>query len=97
MVNLIIKGAIYQMDDVLLRPHYTGNFNVVDCTEYKTKKQIKEEYSKEIAKSFIKDGYYLTCDGVKYYQAEYSAYGTDRMELLSDLSSLEFFDEDTEF
>lgn len=97
MTKLVIKGAIYQLDDMLVRPHYTGEFMLVDCTEYKTKKDIKAEYDKNTAKEFLEDGFYIVVDGVKYYETEYSAYGTERIELLSDLSSLSFYDEETEF
>ena len=92
----IIKGAIYKDGDVLLRAHFTGYFSAVDCTEYKTKEEIKTNYSKENAKEFL-NGFYLTCDGVKYYECEYSPYDTDSMDLLSDLDSIEFYDDKTEF
>lgn len=36
MNKLIIKGAIYTDGETLLRPHYTGEYHTVDCTEYKT-------------------------------------------------------------
>lgn len=98
-MKTIIKGAIYTNGEVLLRPHYSGQFHIVDCTEYKTKEQIKEEYSKDIVKQFTgKDAIYLTCDGVKYYECEYSPYCVDDdLELLSDIGDLEFFDNETEF
>lgn len=96
MLHLIIKGAIYTDGETLLRPHYTGNFLFVDCTEFKTKKEIKANYSKEIAKNFT-SGTYLTYDGVKYFQCQYSPYHTDNLELLSDLDGLEYFDEETVF
>jgi len=94
----IIKGAIYTDGDELLRPHYSGNFSAVDCTEYKTKDQIKSEYSKEYHKKFSgKDCFFLTYEGIKYFECEYGPFNTDGMDLLSDLSELEYFDESTEF
>jgi hypothetical protein len=96
MTKLIIKGAIYTDGGTLLRPHFTGDFHTVDCTEFKTKEEIKSNYSKENAKQFL-SGYYLTYEGVKYFECEYSPYHTEGMELLSDLSELEFFDENTDF
>lgn len=98
--QLIIKGAIYTNGEELLRPHYSGEFFMVDCTEYKTKKQIKQKYSKETAKQFLTDGYYLTYEGEKYYECEFSPFncGTEsNFELLSDLSGLDFYDEETDF
>jgi len=92
----IIKGAIYTDGDTLLRPHFSGNFFAVDCTEYKTKKEIKADYSKETAKQMLSN-LCLTYEGIKYYECEYSPYNTEGMELLSDLSEIEYFDEETEF
>jgi hypothetical protein len=96
-MKTIIKGAIYTDGDVLLRPHFSGSFWMVDCTEYKTKAQIKESYDKKTAKEFINNGYFLTYEGKKYYECEYSPYHTEDFELLSDISNIEYYDEETEF
>jgi len=96
MLPLIIKGAIYTDGETLLRPHYSGNFSMVDCTEFKTKKEIKANYSKEIAKNFTQNTP-IIYNGEKYFKCEYSPYGTNDLELLSDLSNLEYFDCSTEF
>jgi uncharacterized Zn finger protein (UPF0148 family) len=96
-MGIIIKGAIYKCGDVLLRPHYSGEFYCVDCTEYKTKEEIKADYDKKYAKQFIEEGYCLTHDGVNYYECEYSPYNTEDFELLSDLDEIDFYDEETEF
>ena len=94
----IIKGAIYQSGNELLRPHYSGNYYCVDCTEYKTKEEIKANYGNDFFKTATgKNGRYLTYDGVKYYECEFSPFNTDDFVLLSDISKLEFFDEETEF
>lgn len=95
--QLVIKGAIYKCGDELLRAQFTGEFYMVDCTEYKTVKQIRQECSKETAKRFIKEGYHLTYDGVKYFECEYGHFNTDEFELLSDLSGIDFYDEETDF
>ena len=94
--NLIIKGGIYFNGDLILKAHYSGFFLMVDCTEYKTKKDIKKEYDKETAKEFL-NGYYITNEGVKYYECEYSPYHTDGLELLNDVSDLEFTDDQDDF
>lgn len=94
---LIIKGAIYKSGDELLRAHFTGKFFMVDCTEYKLTKQIKQDYDKKTANEFIKDGNYLTYENKRYYQCEYSPFHTNDFELLSDLSNIEFYDDETEF
>lgn len=93
---LIIKGGIYFDGDTILKAHYSGYFFMVDCTEYKTKKVIKQEYSKETAKEFL-NGSYIINEGIKYYECEYSPYGTENLELLSDVSNLEFTDFQNEF
>ena len=95
-MKIIIKGAIYTDGDVLLRAHYSGNYSAVDCTEYKTKEQIKQEYT-DWKKFAGKDCFYLTYEGKKFYECEYSPYHTEGLELLSDISEIEFLDEETEF
>ena len=37
---LIIKGAFYFNGSEVLQAHYTGEFFMVDCTEFKRKKFI---------------------------------------------------------
>ena len=93
---VIIKGAIYTDGETLLRAHYTGDFNAVDCTEYKKKAVIKSDYDKETAQEFLK-GFYLKYEGEKYFECEYSPYHTSNLSLLSDLSEIEYFDEETSF
>jgi hypothetical protein len=95
-MKIIIKGAIYSDGEMLLRPHYSGYFSVVDCTEYKKKEQIKEEYSKATAKEMLSN-LCLTFRDEEYFECEYSPFNTDDMELLSDLGEIDFFDEETEF
>lgn len=87
MNPLIIKGGIYTNGDMLLQAHYSGYFFMVDCTEYKTKKDIKSEYDKETAKLFLQ-GDSMTYKNVKYWECEYSPCNTENMELLSDVSDL---------
>lgn len=95
-MKTIIAGLIYTNGDELLRPHYSGEFSIVDCTEYKTKEQIKDEYSGKALKTML-SGLCLTYEGVKYYECEYSPFSTDGMELLSDIWVVKHYDEETEF
>lgn len=81
---------------MLLQPHYSGFFMMVDCTEFKTKKEIKSEYDKEIAKEFLSNEP-LMYEGVKYYECEYSPHHTDGMELLSNISELEIINDEYYF
>ena len=96
MTHLIIAGAFYFKNNTVLRAHYAGEFMLVDCTEYKTKKQIKKEYSESIAKEFLSEEP-IIYDGVKYFQCEYGPWGTENMDLLSDLSELRHIEENYEF
>ncbi len=93
---LIIKGAVYSNGDRLLVPHYTGNFYLVDCREYLTEEDMRGSYDESFVDEAL-EGAYLTMDGVKYYECENNAKDTADMELLSDLSDLEFNNEETEF
>jgi len=94
---LIIKGAIYKDGDELVRPHYTGEYYMVDCTEYKTKEDILANYDKADAKNIFKSNEPYLHDDVEYFECEYSPHNTQDFELLSDLSDLEFYDYETSF
>jgi hypothetical protein len=99
-MKTIIRGAIYSTEDgsMLLRPHFSGHFSVVDCTEYKQMQQIKDEYSPESVERFTgENAVILTCGDEVYYECEYSPICTDGMELLSDISKIEFWDGETDF
>ena len=96
-MKTIIKGAIYTNGDCLLRPHFSGNFSIVDCTQYLPKAEIKSNYSKEFYLDCIKNNLKLTYEGKDFYECEYSPYCTDNFELLSEISEIDFFDEETEF
>lgn len=93
---LIIKGGIYTNGDMLLKPHYSGYFFMVDCTEYKTKKYIKADYDKKTAKQILAEEP-LIYEGVKYWECEYRPHGTEKMELLSDVSDLEIINDEYDF
>lgn len=96
MTKLIIKGAIYTDGEILFRPRLSGEYYVVDCTEYKTEELIRAEYSEETANKFI-NGNHLHYNDETYYECEYSPIHTQYMELLSDISTLAFYDEETSF
>lgn len=94
---LIIKGAIYKDGDELVRPHFTGEFWMVDCTEYKTRENIIADYDKDFYKNVINSNEPLLHDDVEYFECEYGPHNTEGFELLSDISDLEFYDYDTKF
>lgn len=94
---LIIKGAIYKDGDELVRPHYTGEYYMVDCTEYKTIENIVKEYDIDFAKNVVNSKEPLLHDDVEYYECEYSPHITEGFELLSDIYELCFYDHETSF
>jgi hypothetical protein len=51
----IIKGCLYFSGDMILRPHYSGQFSMVDCEEYLTKEELKDRYDKEHVKEFMEE------------------------------------------
>ena len=53
-------------------------------------------YKKETEKEFLQ-WYYIEFNGEKYYECEYSPYGTENMDLLSDLQNIDYYDGTTEF
>ena len=94
--NLVIKGAIYQVGDEILVPHFTGEYIMVDCTRYMKKSDLLDIYDK----SFFKDNKenFVIVDGEKYYYAEYSPFNVgDDWLLLSDLSEIEHMEENFDF
>ena len=95
-MKTVIKGAMYFDGQTLLRPHFTGEFSMVDCTTYERKEEINAKYSNDIADLFLTVPPFVY-DGTEYYQTEYSVFYTDEMTLISDISSIEFFDDCTEF
>lgn len=95
-MRLVIRGAYYKVGDEILIPHFTGEYNMVDCTRYLSKKEILEIYDKSWLKEH-KDNYVIV-DNVKYYYAEYDTYCIDNdWELLSDLSELEHLETNFNF
>lgn len=96
--KLIIKGALYLSEGktMVLRPHYSGEVWIVDCTEFKQRDAILSEYSEENAAEFLENSP-VTVQGVDYFECEYSPHCTEGMELLSDLSNLEFTEDNYDF
>lgn len=95
-MKTIIKGAIYKDGDELVRVHFTGEFWMVDATEFKTKDAIQEEYHTEFADTCLQNTM-LTYEGIGYFECESSPHHTENFELLSDISELEFYDYETNF
>lgn len=58
-VRIVIKGAKYFTGDRILIPHMTGEFFIVDCDEYVTLEELKEDYDEV-------DTYF----NAKWYQCE---------------------------
>jgi hypothetical protein len=95
-MKLVIKGAVYKSGDMLVVPHYTGEFWMVDCDEFKTEDTIREDYGDH--EKFIEDGFSIEHEGVTYYSCEYGPHEVDEdFELLSDLSDLSFEEQSFNF
>lgn len=97
MSKLVIAGAFYydEEDDIILIPHYTGEYSIVDCDRYVTMSNLKERYDKSYIKN-VKDNP-IELRGKKYYDAEYSPQTVEDWELLSDLSKLRHQEENYNF
>ena len=90
--KLVIKGAYYFNQDCIIMPHYTGEFFIVDCDEYITEEEIKERYDNNFIEEHKNN--YIEYQDIKYYYAEYNTFNTADFELLSDLSKLEYLEEE---
>ena len=96
-MKFVVKGAYYFSEGYnrVLVPHYTGEFGLVDCTQYRTKKDILSDYDKEYFKKVKED--YVEVDDVKYYYTEYDCFNPDDFDLLSDLSELFHYEDSFNF
>jgi hypothetical protein len=97
MNKIVIKGAYYydRESDTILIPHFTGEFCVVDCERYERLEALTERFEDAyIAK--VKD-YPTEFRGNNYYNGEPSPVNIGDWELLSDLSNLEYFENDFDF
>ena len=93
-MKLVIAGAYYydRNNEVILIPHYTGEYYVVDCYRYMKMEELKERYDENYIKDVLDDT--IEFDGELFYNAEYSPQNVnDSWELLSDLSSLNHIEE----
>jgi len=96
-MRLVIKGAVYfdREGQTVLIPHFTGEFSIVDCTEYITKEELQSKYGS----AFIEENADNTIEveGSTYYFAESSPCAVGDWDLLSDLSELEHTEEEYNF
>ena len=82
-MKTVIKGAVYKRENDLVIPHQTGEFSIVDCDNYVTIEELKEDYDEEYIKE-VEDNY-IEYRGIKYYYAEWSPeHVTDDWYLLSE-------------
>ena len=97
MNRLVIKGAFYydKENDVILIPHFTGEYGIVDCYRLFRMEELKQRYNDDYINK-VKDNP-IEFDGNKYYDGEYSPKDVGDWELLSDLSNLEHIEESYDF
>jgi hypothetical protein len=82
-MKTVIKGAVYKRENDLVIPHQTGEFSIVDCDNYVTMEELKQDYDEDYIKE-VEDNY-IEYRGVKYYYAEWSPeHVTDDWYLLSE-------------
>jgi hypothetical protein len=96
-MKTIIKGMLYKAGDRVVRPHFSGEYYMVDCTEYLTKEQIEIDFGSAGDEFFGEDGFNIRCEGVDYWEAESGPYHTEDFDLLSDLSHVDHYDDETNF
>lgn len=96
-MKLTIKGAYYynREEETVLMPHFTGEFSIVDCTQFEKMNYLKDNY----AENWIQENkdYFIEFEGEKYYYAEFAPHSVGDWELLSDLSDLEHIEENYDF
>ena len=93
--KLVIAGAYYydRKADIILKPHYSGEFSIVDCDSFEQMSELEDKYDKSYIEN-VKDNK-IEFEGRDYFSTEYSPFCIDDdWELISDLSSLIFNDED---
>ena len=93
-MKLVIKGAYYYDRDseTILRPHFTGEFVMVDCSSFEKMKVIKDKYDDDYIEDVKANP--IEFEGEQYYSTEYSLQTVGNWELLSDLSNLKYLEED---
>jgi hypothetical protein len=96
-MKLVIAGAFYydRNSDTIFAPHYTGEYVTVDCDEYVTMDELKDNYDDSYIKT-VKDSP-VEFEGKQYYSAEWGPFNIGNWELLSDLSDLRFNEDNRSF
>jgi hypothetical protein len=95
-MQTIIKGAIYRDANELVRPHFSGDMYAVDCTEYKTEFEMRNQYAEKYILEFMERAP-ITYQNIDYYECESGPHNTAEFELLSNIENIEFFDGATQF
>lgn len=96
-MKTVIKGAYYydEDSDTILMPHFSGQFNIVDCSSFITMDKLKENFGENYVNK-VKDNP-IHLDGKCYYSSEFSPYCVNDWELLSDISELTFVEDTYDF
>ena len=98
-MQLIIKGAVYfdEKNDMIVVPHFTGEYHIVDCDTYEQIHVLEEKYDSKYIDRITSNDLFCGYKGNIYYSTQSSPCSVLDWELLSDLSELVYFEEDTEF
>lgn len=99
-MDFVFEGALYydKVNNEVVRPQSTCHGIAVDCRFYRTKEAIGKSYGSAREEEMTgADVTFIEVAGVKYYETDVGPKWTANLVLLSDLSSLKFFDEEDTF
>ena len=99
-MRLMIKGAFYYDRDAktVLVPHYTGEYNAVDCDKYVLLDELKVNYPESYIEDVIENNDCIVFENKEYYYAQYSPWcNLNELELLSDVSELQHIENNYDF
>ena len=98
-MQFVVAGLLYfdEQENEIVRPHFTCEARVVDCTQYNTREDIERKYSRGLL-SAVDNGkiVFITLNGTKYFESGFSPCTTG-FKLLSEVPELMFRDENTVF
>ena len=94
-MRTIIKGCIYTNGKELLRPLFSGDYWLCDCMVYLTEGEIMANYNQNIAIDILANDPFRY-NGVYYYETYTQLVNTKDFVRLSDISELEFVEENTD-
>lgn len=97
MAKVVIAGALFYDNEAneIFKPHFSGEFKLVDADRYITKEDFISEYNEEDLAQAEEEGEYVIYKGETYYKTPYcSLWSTEGdIDLISDISNLIYLEE----